>query len=191
MSLDAGQLMSLEAYARERSGLRPGEIAHRRLRSVSLGEHLRLQFEDERTVRYQLQEMLRAERLFEPEDIRREIEAYAPLLPDGRSWRATLLIEYADPAERRVALQRLVGIEARLHVDIAGESRVYAVPADGRAAAASGRTSAVHFLAFRFTAAQCGALKAGAACVLGCDHPLHVAQAVLSGPTLDSLRADL
>ena len=111
MKIDPGSLLSLEAYAKARKDLKPQIIAHRRLRSVALGEHMTLQFEDERTIRYQIQEMLRAEKIFEEEGIRQEIEAYEPLIPDGTNWKATVMIEYPDEHERRRELARLIGVE--------------------------------------------------------------------------------
>src|SRR6516225_12067396 len=127
MKIDPGSLLSLEAYAKARKDLKPEIIAHRRLRSVALGEHMTLQFEDERTIRYQIQEMLRVEKIFEEEGIAQEIEAYAPLVPDGTNWKATMLIEYPDPNQRKRELARLIGIEDRVFVEVEGHDRVYAI----------------------------------------------------------------
>ena len=127
MTITRDSLMTLEAYSRFRKTEKGSIVAHRRLRSVRLGEHLNLQFEDERTIRHQIQEMLRIEKIFEDEGIQAEIDAYAPLVPDGRNWKATLLIEYPDPNERRRELARLIGVEDRLFVEIEGQARVYAI----------------------------------------------------------------
>ena len=120
-------LMSLEAYSKYRKANQPEVIKHRRLRSVQLGEHINLQFEDEQTVRYQIQEMLRIEKLFEDEAIQSEIDAYQPLGPDGSNWKATLLIEYPDPNERKRELARLIGVEDRMFVEVEGHARIYAI----------------------------------------------------------------
>jgi Protein of unknown function (DUF3501) len=120
-------LMTLEAYSRIRKEWKPKIIAHRRLRSVALGEHVTVQFEDEQTVRYQIQEMLRIEKIFDEDGIQGEIEAYGPLVPDGTNWKATMLIEYPDAHERRRELARLIGVEDRLFVEVEGQPRVYAI----------------------------------------------------------------
>ena len=120
-------LMSLEAYSKWRKVHKPEVIAHRKLRSVQLGEHLNLQFESETTIRYQIQEMLRIEKIFEEEGIQQEIEAYAPLVPDGSNWKATMMIEYIDVNERKRELARLIGVEDRMFVEVEGYERVYAI----------------------------------------------------------------
>ena len=120
-------LMSLEAYSKWRKEHKAEVIAHRQLRSVHLGEHVNLQFESETTMRYQIQEMLRIEKIFEEEGIRQEIDAYAPLVPDGGNWKATMLIEYPDANERKRELARLIGVEDRMFVEVEGYARVYAI----------------------------------------------------------------
>ena len=120
-------LMTLEAYAKYRKAHKSEVIAHRKLRSVPLGEHVTLQFESETSIRYQIQEMLRIEKIFEEEGIEQEIEAYAPLMPDGANWKATMMIEYPDENERRRELARLIGIEDRMFVEVEGCDRVYAI----------------------------------------------------------------
>jgi len=125
-------LMTLEAYSKWRKAHKPEVIAHRQLRSVRLGEHLNVQFESELSIRYQIQEMLRVEKIFEEEGIAHEIEAYAPLMPDGHNWKATLLIEYPDINERRRELARLIGVEDRLFVEVEGHPRVYAIADEDR-----------------------------------------------------------
>lgn len=189
--LTPDSLLSLADYAACRPVRRPGEIAYRQLRSMTLGAHLRLQFEDERTVRYQLQEVLRVERIAEPSRVQREIQAYAPLLPDGRNWKATLMFEWADPALRRRELPRSVGVAECVFVQVAGHAQVHAV-ADEDLDPARGRPPmAVHFLRFELTPSMAAAVRAGAAVRLGCDHPLHRAEAAIAPATLASLAGDL
>lgn len=191
MSIPRDSLLSLEAYARVREAQRVALRAHRRLRSVRLGEHLHLQFEDERTVRHQIQEMLRVERVFEEAGIQAEIDAYAPLVPDGGNWKATLLIEIPDAEARRRELARLVGVEHRLYVEVDGHARVHAVADEDAVRSSEHKTSAVHFLRFELTPPMREAVRAGASVRLGCDHA-HVAAEVQVPPeTLASLAADL
>jgi hypothetical protein len=184
-------LMSLEAYARRRKDDKPGIIAHRRLRSVQLGEHLNLQFEDEQTVRYQIQEMLRIEKIFEEEGIQSEIDTYAPLVPDGSNWKATLLIEFPDPHERQRELARLIGVEDRMFVEVEGQARVYAIADEDLDRENDEKTSAVHFVRFEFSKAARGALLAGAGAKLGCDHTQYPAHVQIGPETLASLAGDL
>ncbi|RTL32425.1 MAG: DUF3501 family protein [Burkholderiales bacterium] len=191
MSITPESLLTLEAYARVRDGERPAVRAHRRLRSLRLGELLHLQFEDERTVRHQIQEMLRAERTFEPAGIQAEIDAYAPLLPDGSDWTATLFIEVPDPDLRRRELVRLAGVEDRLFVQVDGHEQVLAQADRDAAHRPVGKTSAVHFLRFVLTPAMRAAVKAGAGVVVGCDHVAYAAQAPIPAAMLASLAADL
>ncbi len=191
MSIARDSLLTLEAYARQRKQGQVLMMAHRRLRSVRLGEHLNLQFEDEHTVRYQIQEMLRIERVFEDEGIQREIDAYAPLLPDGTNWKATLLIEYTDPNERRRELARLVGVEDRLFVEVEGQARVYAMADEDLDRSTAEKTSAVHFLRFEFSREMRAAVRAGAGVRLGCDHRHYPAHVQIAAETLASLAGDL
>jgi len=184
-------LMTLEAYAKFRKAQKPAIVAHRRLRSVRLGEHLNLQFEDERSIRYQIQEMLRIEKIFEEEGVQAEIDAYAPLVPDGGNWKATLLIEYPDPNERRRELARLIGVEDRLFVEVEGQPRVYAIADEDLDRENAEKTSAVHFVRFELTPAMRQAVKAGAAVKLGCDHTHYPAHTQIELETLASLAADL
>jgi hypothetical protein len=184
-------LMTLEAYAKYRKTHKPQIIAHRRLRSVQLGEHMNLQFEDEQTVRYQIQEMLRIEKIFEEEGIRSEIEAYAPLVPDGSNWKATVLIEYPDAHERKRELARLIGVEDRLFVEVEGHPRVYAIADEDLDRENEHKTSAVHFARFEFTPAAREAVRAGAAVRLGCDHRNYPAHVSIAPETLASLAGDL
>lgn len=184
-------LMSLEAYSRWRK-LHKGEIiAHRKLRSVPLGEHIMVQFESELTMRYQVQEMLRIEKIFEEEGIQAEIDAYAPMVPDGGNWKATLLLEYPDVNERKRELARLIGVEDRMFVEVEGHGRVYAIADEDLERENDEKTSSVHFLRFELTPAMRQAVKAGAAVKLGCDHTNYPAHVSVPAETLASLAGDL
>ena len=191
MKIDRDSLMSLEAYAKARKDLKPQIIAHRRLRSVALGEHMTLQFEDERTIRYQIQEMLRVEKIFEEEGIRQEIEAYEPLIPDGTNWKATVLIEYPDEHERRRELARLIGVQDRLFVEVEGHARIHAIADEDLDRDNAEKTSAVHFVRFEFDHAARAAVRAGAAVKLGCDHTNYPSHVTIAPDTLASLAGDL
>ncbi len=184
-------LMSLEAYTKYRKANKPAIIAHRKLRSVTLGEHINLQFESEVTIRYQIQEMLRIEKVFEEEGILQEIEAYAPLVPDGSNWKATMMIEYPDVNERKRELARLIGVEDHMFVEVEGQSRVYAIADEDLDRENDEKTSAVHFVRFELTPAMCAAVKAGAAVKLGCDHTNYPAHIAIAAETLASLAGDL
>jgi len=184
-------LMSLEAYSKWRKLNKPVVMAQRKLRSVRLGEHLNLQFESETTVRYQIQEMLRIEKVFEEDGILQEIGAYAPLVPDGHNWKATLMIEYPDENERRRELARLIGVEDRLFVEVEGQPRVYAIADEDMDRENDEKTSAVHFVRFELTPARCAAVKAGASVKIGCDHTHYPAHATVADDTLASLAGDL
>ena len=169
--LAASQLMSLEQYARERPALRAGMIEHRRVRQLQIGGHCTWSFEDRRTVQYQVQEMLRSERIFEPEAIAEELQTYNPLIPDGSNLKATLMIEYADPAERARRLVELRGFERHCWMRVAGFDAVYAIADEDLPRENDTKTSAVHFLRFEFTPAMIGAARAEAALAAGVDHP--------------------
>lgn len=187
----ADSLMSLEAYSKWRKAHKADVIAHRRLRTVHLGEHLTVQFESELSVRYQVQEMLRIEKIFEEEGIAHEVEVYGPLVPDGRNWKATLLIEYPDVNERKRELARLIGVEDRMFVEAEGHERVYANADEDLERENEDKTSAVHFLRFEFGAATAQAIKAGAAVKLGCDHRHYPAHVTIAPEALASLAGDL
>ena len=184
-------LMTLEAYAKWRKLHKAEVIAHRKLRSVPLGEHVTVQFESELSMRYQIQEMLRIEKIFEEEGIQAEIDAYAPLVPDGGNWKATMLIEYPDVNERKRELARLIGVEDRMFVEVEGHARVYAVADEDLERENEEKTSSVHFLRFDFTPAMRQAVKAGAAVRLGCDHTNYPAHVAIAPETLASLAGDL
>jgi len=184
-------LMSLEAYAKIRKVQAPEFIAHRKLRSVGLGEHITVQFEDEQTIRRQIQEMLHIEKIFEEEGIAGEIAAYAPLVPDGSNWKATMLIEYPDVHERKRELARLIGVEDRMFVEVEGYPRIYAIADEDLDRETDEKTSAVHFLRFEFPKPARDAVLAGAAVKLGCDHTHYPAHVAIATDTLASLAGDL
>ena len=184
-------LMGLEAYSKWRKLHKPEVIAHRKLRSVQLGEHLNLQFESETTIRYQIQEMLRIEKIFEEEGIVQEIEAYAPLVPSGSNWKATMLIEYPDINERKRELARLIGVEDRMFIEVEGQARVYAIADEDLDRENEEKTSAVHFVRFELSAPMRAAVKAGASVKLGCDHTNYPAHMAIAPETLASLAGDL
>ena len=184
-------LMSLEAYTKWRKVHKPEVIAHRKLRSVRLGDHVNLQFESETTIRYQIQEMLRIEKVFEEEGILQEIDAYAPLVPSGTNWKATMMIEYTDVLERKRELSRLIGVEDRMFVEVEGHARVYAIADEDLDRENDEKTSAVHFVRFEFNAPTCAAIKAGAAVKIGCDHTNYPAHLEIAADTLASLAGDI
>jgi hypothetical protein len=184
-------LMTLEAYSKYRKENKAAIIAHRKLRSVGLGEHVTLQFESETSIRYQVQEMLRIEKIFEEEGIQQEIDAYAPLVPDGGNWKATMMIEYPDENERKRELARLIGVEDRMFVEVEGHARVYAIADEDLDRENDEKTSAVHFVRFELTPAMRAAVHAGASVKLGCDHRNYPAHVAIGAETLASLASDL
>jgi Protein of unknown function (DUF3501) len=185
-------LWSLETYARERPQFRARVMAHKKHRTLQLGSHLTLIFEDELTVRYQIQEMLRTERLFEEEDICAELDAYNPLVPDGSNWKATLMLEYPDAVERQAMLQKLIGVEDRVWVQPQSCSRVYAIADEDLDRENDEKTSSVHFLRFEFPPAIKDAILRGVQVSAGVDHPAYSATVDTLDPQLaDSLRRDL
>ncbi len=187
----ADNLMSLEAYTKWRKIHKPEVLAHRKLRSVHLGENVHVQFESETTIRYQIQEMLRIEKVFEEEGIQQEIDAYAPLMPDGSNWKGTMMLEYTDINERKRELARLIGIEDRMFIEVEGHPRVYAIADEDLDRENDEKTSAVHFVRFEFSAATKAAIQAGAAVKIGCDHTNYPAHMEISADTLASLAGDL
>ena len=185
-------LLSLEAYHKARPEMRKQAIQERRTRSVHLGDHLVIIFENEFLMRYQIQEMLRVEKIFEDEGIMDEIEAYDPLVPDGSNFKATMQVEYINEADRKVALGKLLGIEDRIFVQVEGQARVYAIADEDLERSTDTKTSAVHFLRFELTDEMKKSLKSGAQMMVGCDHkeyPMHVY--TLPDATLASLVSDL
>ena len=191
MTITRDSLLSLEAYAKVRKSEKPKIIAHRKLRTVHLGEHVSVQFEDETTIRRQIQEMLHIEKIFDEEGILHELEAYAPLVPDGTNWKATMLIEFPDVHERKRELARLIGIEDRMFVEVEGQPRVYAIADEDLDRENAEKTSAVHFLRFELPQAARDAVRAGAAVKLGCDHTNYPAHVSIAPETLASLAGDL
>jgi hypothetical protein len=184
-------LLTLEAYSKVRKADRPQMIAHRRLRTVQLGEHVSMQFEDEQTIRRQIQEMLYIEKIFDEEGIQSEIDVYAPLMPDGTNWKATMLIEYPDAHERKRELARLIGIEDRMFVEVEGHQRIYAIADEDLDRENDEKTSAVHFVRFEFPQAARDAVRAGAGVKLGCDHTNYPAHVAITPETLARLAGDL
>jgi hypothetical protein len=185
-------LMSLEHYARVRPAYRSEMIAHKKNRAVTLGEHVTLIFEDEKTMRYQIQEMLRAERTFEDVGIQDELDAYNPLIPDGSNWKATMMIEYSDPDERQIALGKLKGIEERVWVQVADQARVFAIADEDMKRENAEKTSAVHFLRFELDAPSVVAAKSGAGIHMGIDlDAYHVESMTLPENTRAALVLDL
>ena len=184
-------LMTLERYAKERPQFRARVMEHKKNRTVPLGGHVVLIFEDELTIRYQIQEMLRVERIFEEAEVQGELDAYTPLVPDGGNWKATMMIEYPDVEERRRMLAKLIGIEDRVWVQVAGHDRVYAIADEDLERETAEKTSSVHFLRFELTPAMASSLKAGASATMGIDHPACSVSAEIAKAVRDSLAADL
>ncbi len=184
-------LLSLEAYARERAAFRTRVMAHKQRRKVELGPHVMVQFEDELTMRYQVQEMLRAERIFEQAGIDDELDAYNPLVPDGRNFKATMMIEYPDPAQRERELQQLIGIEDRVWLQVGDSAKIWAIADEDLERETAEKTSSVHFLRFELDDAMARALKSGAPLTMGIDHARYRAQTAVADETRDALLQDL
>ena len=182
--LSRDSLMTLEAYAKARKDFRAKVLAHKKNRTVHLGEHVTLIFEDALTIQYQVQEMLRIEKIFEEQGIQEEIDAYNPLIPDGRNLKATMMLEYEDVNERRSALALLKGIEDRTFVRVEGCAPVYAIADEDLDRETEDKTSSVHFLRFELTREMVDALKYGVALAMGVDHPHYNA-------TLDPVPAEI
>ena len=189
--IDRASLMTLEAYARERPEFRARVMAHKKNRRVQLGDDVTLIFEDELTNRYQVQEMLHAERIFEEQGIQEELDAYNPLVPDGRNLKATMMIEYPDPDERAKRLADLIGIEDKVWLQVAGHGRVWAIADEDLDRENDEKTSAVHFLRFELDEAMAQALKKGAGLTIGVDHPRYSATLEAPSAVRDSLVQDL
>jgi hypothetical protein len=185
-------LMTLEAYAKARKDFRARVLEHKRPRTVHLGEHVTLLFEDETTIRYQVQEMLRIEKIFDEEGIEDELAAYNPLVPDGSNFKATMLIEYEDVDERHAALAKLKGIEQKVWLQVEGLPKVWAIADEDLERQNAEKTSSVHFLRFELTPEMVAALKHGAALGMGVDHPNYKAEIPAVGAaTREALVADL
>jgi hypothetical protein len=182
-------LLTLEAYARQRKEFRARVIAHKKHRTVHLGEHLTLIFEDELTIRYQIQEMLRIEKTFEEEGIRDELDAYNPLIPDGTNLKATMMIEYDDPDVRKRELAKLRGIDDRVYMQVDGHARVYAIADEDLERENEEKTSSVHFLRFEFTPEMIASFKGGAAVAVGVDHPNYTVRVEELAPEVQAALA--
>ena len=188
MKLDRSNILSLEDYAAKRWAFRAEVIAHKKVRRVVLGPHATLLFEDFTTMQYQVQEMLRVERIFEADAINEEIAAYNPLIPDGGNWKATFMIEYEDVEERRVALARLIGVEHRVWVNIGDNAPLFALANEDLPRSNDEKTAAVHFLRFDLPPSQIAAANSGAPIAIGIDHP---ALPYRIDPIPDEVRASL
>jgi hypothetical protein len=171
MSIARNSLLSLENYSKARIAMRNQVIEHKKERTVALGNHVTFLFEDELTIRYQIQEMLHIEKIFDEEGIQGELDAYLPLVPDGSNLKATMQIEYENEIERRAALGRLIGIEDRVFIQVEGEPPAYAIADEDLERENDEKTSAVHFVRFELTPSMKARLRNGAALQLGCDHP--------------------
>jgi len=194
--LSRENLYSLEKYAEIRSEFRAKVIAHKKNRRVPLGEHAALYFEDALTIQYQVQEMLRIERIFEAKGIQEELDVYNPLVPDGHNWKATFMVEYADEAERRAALPRLIGVEKAIWMQVEGFDKVRSIANEDLDRSTDDKTAAVHFMRFELSPEMVAAVKNGAAISAGIDHPnlqtsLSPLPAPLPAPLRDALAADL
>ncbi len=190
-ALTREDLYSLEKYAEIRPQFRARVIEHKKNRRLALGEHAALYFEDALTMQYQIQEMLRIERIFEAAGIQEELEVYNPLIPDGSNWKATFMVEYADETERRAALARLIGIERALWLQVEGHAKVHPIANEDLERETPDKTASVHFLRFELTPAMVAAVKQGAAIRAGCDHPRYTVDTMVPAAVRDSLAGDL
>jgi hypothetical protein len=184
-------LISLEKYARVRPEFRARVLAHKKNRQLPIGAHATLYFEDALTMQYQVQEMLRLERMFEPELIQEELDVYNPLIPDGHNWKATFMVEYSDENERRAALAKLIGIEKKVWLQVEGCDRVYPIANEDLERETEDKTSAVHFMRFELTPQMIAAAKGGATIRAGIDHDLYRESVTVPPAVRDSLVADL
>lgn len=189
--LTRADLMSLEQYSQQRQAFREKVIAHKIPRQIAIGPNASLYFEDRLTVQYQIQEMLRVERIFEAAGIEEELEAYNPLIPDGSNWKATFMLEFPNPEERKVWLTKLIGIETQTWVQVAGFEPVFAIANEDLPRATAEKTAAVHFMRFELTPAMVAAVPAGGALSMGINHPNYQYSTVLSSVAQQALAADL
>lgn len=189
--LTPADLYSLEDYARIRPEFRSRVMEHKKKRQVSIGEHATLYFEDALIMQYQVQEMLRIERIFEQQGIQEELDVYNPLIPDGMNWKATFMLEYPDVEERRKALARLIGVEKALWVQVEGHPRVHPIANEDLERTTEDKTSSVHFVRFELTPEMAAAAKQGAKISAGIDHPAYQAQTTIEPSVRDSLAGDL
>lgn len=190
LKLTREQLLPLERYAEERAAIKAQIMQHKLPRRVALGPHATLLFEDGQTIKFQVQEMLRVERIFDSKGIQEELDAYNPLIPDGDNWKATLLLEYPDPEQRQQALAKLVGIENRIYVQAPSLQRVYALADEDMERTLPDKTSSVHFLRFQFSQKDVECLKSALVIKLGVDHKLYQYEIELAKDTVASLLKD-
>ncbi|WP_020394520.1 DUF3501 family protein [Thiolinea disciformis] len=190
-ALTRADLMSLEQYAMERAAFRTKMIAHKANRQVRLGEHASLYFEDRLTIQYQIQEMLRAEKIFEVAGIQAELDAYNPLIPDGSNWKATFMLEFPNPEERKFQLAQLIGIERATWLQVSDFEKVHPIANEDLPRETEEKTAAVHFLRFELTKAMIEALKQGASLMMGISHPNYTVQLTVAEPVRRSLVGDL
>jgi hypothetical protein len=189
--LTRSDLMSLEQYAEKRDSFRQQVLAHKKNRQVALGPNTTLYFEDRLTLLYQIQEMLRIEKVFEAAGINEELEAYNPMIPDGCNFKATFMIEYADPVIRAAQLEKMVGIEDLLWMQIAGHDKIWSIADEDLERSTATKTSAVHFMRFELTEPLAAELKAGADWHIGVQHPVYTYELAIVDATRDSLLKDL
>ncbi len=190
--LSREDLLSLEQYAAGRSEFRAAVMEHKKNRKVALGDRATLYFEDEQTIRYQIQEMLRIEKVFEADGIQDELDTYNPLLPDGSNWKATFMLEYDDPVERKEMLGKLLGVEKQVWAQVSGHDKVWPIADEDLEREDEEKTSSVHFLRFELTPAMVADAIAGAAIIMGVDHPAYPIEGVEVAPAIrDSLASDL
>jgi hypothetical protein len=191
MKLTREDLWSLEEYAQKRETFRQDVIAHKKSRNVALGPNATLYFEDELTMRYQIQEMLRVERIFETAEIEEELASYNPLIPDGNNWKATFMIEYGDAEERKVALASMGGIELTVWVQVDGSEKIYAIANEDMDRTRDEKAAAVHFTRFELSAENVADLKSGKPLTMGIDHQSIPCAVTIEGVTRETLLADL
>lgn len=189
-ALTRDDLMSLEEYHNARNDFKARLLSHKKPRQIALGPNARLYFEDRLTIQYQVQEMLRIEKIFQSEAIQEELDAYNPLIPDGSNLKATFMIEFDDPAERRVALGKMVGLEDTVWLQADGFDKVFAIANEDLERSTEEKTSAVHFMRFEFSDAMRTALQDGAALHAGIDHPAYTQQTTVDTDTRDALVKD-
>ncbi|RMH44550.1 MAG: DUF3501 family protein [Gammaproteobacteria bacterium] len=186
--IERHDLMTLEEYAQKRSEFRQKALAHKRSRMLAIGPNATLFFEDRLTIQYQVQEMLRIEKLFEPKDIEDELAAYNPLIPDGHNWKATFMLEFEDEQERRAQLRQLVGIESKIWAQIGENDKIFAIANEDLERSTDEKTSAVHFLRFELSDKDIADLKSGASLAFGIAHPNYNA---IVAPVPETLKQQL
>lgn len=189
--LTRADLMSLEQYSEQRKAFREQVIAHKVPRKIAIGPNATLYFEDRLTIQYQIQEMLRVERIFEAAGIEEELESYNPLIPDGANWKATFMLEFPNPEERKEWLGKLLGIERKTWVQVQGFEQVLAIANEDLERETAEKTAAVHFMRFELSQAMIAALKAGASLSMGINHPNYTYSTQLPEPSRLALLADL